>query len=319
MLNPAISKPVAAVLLALGLAACDDPAEQGKFTGYVEAEFVYVAAPDSGWLAKAPLREGDDVAQGSVLFELDQDRQKAEVAEAADKLDEAEAQARDISTGSRREEIAALEAQLREAKASLVLARAERIRWMELVAQGYAPKARGDQADSEFQTATAKVRTAQANIRVARLAGRDAARDAAKAKRDAAAAVLAQAEWRLGQRTVRARVGGRVEEVFHRAGEYVTAGSPVLSLLPPGALKVRFFVPQARLSDFAPGKPVEVLIDSRPNPVLAKTSHVAREAEFTPPVIYSVGSREKLVFLVEARLDDPSAARPGQPVDVRLP
>ncbi len=319
MLSSMISRPVAAVLLALGLAACDDPASEATFTGYVEAEFVYVAAPDSGWLAKSQLREGDDVEKGSVLFELDQDRQKAEVAEAADRLNEAAAQARDMSTGSRREEIAALEAQLREAKASLVLARAERSRWMELVAQGYASKARGDQADTEYQTASAKVRTAQANIRVARLAGRDAARDAAKAKTDAAAAVLAQAEWRLGQRTVKARVGGRVEDVFHRAGEFVTAGSPVLALLPPGALKVRFFVPQARLSDVTPGKPVEVLIDGRQDPVSANISHVAREAEFTPPVIYSVGSREKLVFLVEARLDDPSAARPGQPVDVRLP
>lgn len=308
---------LAAALLAT-LAACEPAPEAGRFTGYVEAELVYVAAPVSGWMVTAPLREGDSVVREEVLFELDKDRQHAEVAEARDRLRQAEAQVRDLSTGARAEEILALEAQLEEAEANLHLAKLEQTRWMELVARGTAPKARGDQVTSEYEAALARVRTIQADIRVARLAARDGAREAAAAERDAAAAALAQAEWWLAQRSVLSRVDATVEEVFHRAGEYVREGDPVLALLPADASKVRFFVPQAALAGIAMDMAVEVLADGQAEPLTATIAHIAREAEFTPPVIYSAESRDKLVFLVEAHLAGP-ALRPGLPVDVRLP
>lgn len=310
---------IIALIAALGLGACEQQADSRIFTGYVEAEFVYVAAPDAGWLVETPVREGDTVDEGGILFELDKDRQKAELAEAADLVKEADAEARNMATGARREEIDALEAELEEASATLELARAERVRWTRLGERGFASKSRVDQVVSEYETAAARVRNAQANIRVAKLAERDAAREAAAAKRDAAAAALAQAEWDLQERTVNAQVGGRIEEVFHRTGEFVTAGSPVVAILPENAIKVRFFVPQARLSDVDVGTEVNVVIDNRPDPLPAHVTFIAREAEFTPPVIYSTDSREKLVFLVEAHFSDPAAARPGQPVDVRLP
>lgn len=310
---------ILAITLAIGLSACEPAPDDGHYTGYVEAELVYVAAPESGWLVHVPVREGDSVAVGDLLFELDKDRQEAELAEALDRLRQAEAEARDMATGARREEIAALEAQLREAEAEQQLADAERVRWTTLVERGVAAQARGDQVTAEFEAAVARVRTIEANIRVARLAERDAARDAADAGRDAAAAALAQAEWDLDQRSVVARVDGRVEEVFHRAGEFVTAGIPVLALLPGDAIKVRFFVPQARVSRIALDAAVDVNVDGRSEPVTGRVTHIAREAEFTPPVIYSAESRDKLVFLVEAHLSDPAALRPGQPVDVRLP
>lgn len=311
-------RPAAALVLLLGLTACEPPPDDGLFTGYVEAEYVYVAAPVSGWLIKASLREGDSVAPEDLLFELDKDRQYAEVTEAAERLHQAEAQARDLATGARREEIVALEAQLAEAKANLQLAELERDRWTELVQRGTAPKARGDQVTSEYEAALARVRSVEADIGVANLAARDAAREAAEAERDAAAAALAQAEWWLSQRSIRSRIDGRVEEVFQRAGEYVREGDPVLALLPNDASKVRFFVPQDRLTAVVPGAMVEILLNGRDAALTARISYIAQEAEYTPPVIYSAESREKLVFLVEARLSGPDL-RPGQPVDVRLP
>jgi len=301
------------------LAACEPPPDDGNFTGYVEAEFVYVAAPVSGWLAGAPFREGDAVSKGDVLFDLDKNLQQAEIVEAAGRLRQADALARDMATGARQEEIVALKAQLEEAKATLRLADSERKRWTKLVERGVASEARGEQVNTEFDAATARVRTLEANIRVARLAERGAVREAAAAGRDAAAAALAQAQWRLDQRTVTAQVAGRIEEVFHRVGEFVAAGMPVVSMLPPGAVKVRFFVPQAALSKFEPGGLVNVIVPGQPKPLAARVSYIAREAEFTPPVIFSAESREKLVFLVEARLSGQAAVRPGQPVDVRLP
>lgn len=308
-----------AAMLALALAACSDPDTPQTYTGYVEAEYVYVAAPAPGWLVNLDLREGDSVAVGDVLFTLDQDLQVAAVAEAKSRLAQAAAQAQDLETGARDEELRVLEAELREARATLKLATAERIRWTELTEQGVAPVTRRDQVIADAEKAQARVQTLQRNMEVARLAGRDSTRDAALAGRNAAAAAVEQADWHLEQRQVIARTTGRVEDVFHRAGEFVTAGTPVLALLPPDALKVRFFVPQSALSAVAVGGAVEVMAEASPAPVQARVSFVAKEAEFTPPVIYSVGSREKLVFLVEARLDNGTRLHPGQPIDVRVP
>lgn len=300
------------------ISACDEPAEN-RYTGYVEAEYVYVAAPAAGWLVDAAVAEGDSVTAGDLLFALDDDEQQAAVAEAREHLKQAEARVRDLATGARPEEIDALEAQRTEAKARLELAAAEQERWLTLVSRGTAPRARADQVTSEHDAALARLRSIEAEIRVARMPARADVRAAAAAARDAAAAALAQAAWRLDERRIAARVAGRVEEIFHRRGEFVGAGAPVVALLPESATKVRFFLPQSALSRVAPGTPVTVTSDGPAHPVTAQISFIAEEAEYTPPVIYSASSREKLVFLVEARLPASAALRPGQPVDVRLP
>lgn len=297
-----------------GVLGADDP-----MTGYVEAELFYVAAPDSGWLVRSALQEGDVAKTGDVLCELDRDKQQAGVDQAREQLRQAEAKLQDLATGARKEEIEALEAQLSDARTALKLATVELERQSKLASRGVTSGSTLDQARAAFDSAGAKVQTAEANIAVARLGGRDAQKAAAKAERDAAAAALAQADWQLAQRTIAARRGGRVEEVFHRTGEFVTAGTPLLALLPDDALKVRFFVPEARLAALALGTPVEVVADGRTEPLAARISFIARSAEFTPPVIYSTHTRDKLVFLVEARLERPEGVRPGLPVDVRLP
>lgn len=311
--------PNAAALLALALlAGCSEDPPADIVTGYVEAELVIVSAPDSGWVQAAHYDEGAHIEVGAVLFELDTDLQDAALAEARNLRLQAEAQLRDLETGARQEEIDALEAQLAEAQASLDYAASERERWTQLVERGVAPNEKADQAISEHEAALARVRTIEANIAVARLSGREDEREAAAAGRDAAASAEAQAAWRLDQRTVRSRVSGRVEEVLQRQGEYVTAGAPMVAILPDDALKVRFFVPQDRIRTIQPGDIVDVRIDGAPGPLEATVFYVAREAEYTPPVIYSAQVRDKLVFMVEARIADPTAARPGQPVDVAL-
>ena len=288
-------------------------------TGYIEAELVYVGAPASGWLVSTAVSEGDVVTIGDPLFELESDLQDAQLREATDRLRQARAQARDLSTGAREPEIDALESQLAEATAGLELAALERQRLTTLARDGIVPRDTADRAITEHERAAATVEALRANIQVARLAGREAAREAAQASAAAAEAAVTQASWHRSQRRVDARVDGRVEEIFHRPGELVAGGSPVLAILPSESLEVRFFVPQADLSRVTPGIVVDVLSDGALSPAAARVTYVAREAEFTPPVIYSTGSRDKLVFLVRARVDDASTLRPGQPVDVRLP
>ena len=136
---------------------------------------------------------------------------------------------------------------------------------------------------------------------------------------DAAEARLAQARWSVDQKRQAAPVAAVVTDTFYEPGEYVAAGSPVVELLPPGNVKVRFYVPEPLVGSLALGQAVSVSWDGADAPVDARIDWISPEAEYTPPVIYSSQSRAKLVFLVEARpLDrgDASRLHPGRPVDV---
>ncbi|WP_284209321.1 HlyD family secretion protein, partial [Chitiniphilus shinanonensis] len=163
----------------------------------------------------------------------------------------------------------------------------------------------------------AEVRRLQRELDVARLPGRSAQLQAQAAQVEAARAALAQADWTLNQKALRAPTGALVFDTLYREGEWVAPGSPVVRLLPPGNIKVRFFVPQAALAGLQPGREVTLRCDGC-QPLPARIDYVATEAEYTPPVIYSNDTRDKLVFLVEARPAPAQAARlhPGQPVTV---
>lgn len=133
-----------------------------------------------------------------------------------------------------------------------------------------------------------------------------------------AEARLNSAQTKLARRTIASPVAGVVQQVYFRAGELVVAGRPIIALLPPGNVKVRFYIPQAMLPRIAIGDGVKVNCDGCPNDLTAKVSFIARQAEYTPPVIYSEQERSKLVFLVEAIPEKPDALRVGQPASVML-
>ncbi|MDR3424881.1 MAG: efflux RND transporter periplasmic adaptor subunit [Alphaproteobacteria bacterium] len=116
-----------------------------------------------------------------------------------------------------------------------------------------------------------------------------------------------------------APAAGRIEDTYYRSGEYVKEGDPIVSLLPPENVKIRFFVPQAELSRFPLGQVIAVHCDGCAPSIKAKISYIASQSEYSPPVIYSVESRDKLVFMLEAKPEvfDP-ALRPGLPVDITL-
>lgn len=148
-------------------------------------------------------------------------------------------------------------------------------------------------------------------------AGTQKALEDAEAALRTAQARLNSSQTRLARRKVAAPVTGAVQQVYYRPGEMVPAGRPVVSILPPGNIKVRLFVPETSLPKIALGDPVQVTCDGC-TPVTARVSFIARSAEYTPPVIYSLEERNKLVFMIEARADNPEGLRVGQPVDVRL-
>jgi HlyD family secretion protein len=134
-----------------------------------------------------------------------------------------------------------------------------------------------------------------------------------------AKANLAWSETRLSRRNAYSPADGTIEQVYYRPGETVPAGRPVLALLPPHNLKFRFFAPESLLPEIKHDGTVMITCDGCEKGLTAKVSFIARSAEYTPPVIYSLEERAKLVYLIEARPDQPDKFRVGQPVSVMLP
>jgi HlyD family secretion protein len=170
-------------------------------------------------------------------------------------------------------------------------------------------KASVTNATQAYERAVALLKTA---------AGTQKAVEDVQATLRTAQARLASAQTRLARRKMASPVTGSVQQIYYRPGELVPAGRPVVSLLPPGNIKIRFFVSETALASIALGDAVTVHCDGCKADVRAKVTFISRTAEFTPPVIYSLEERSKLVFLIEARTDTPSELRVGQPVDVRF-
>jgi HlyD family secretion protein len=165
-----------------------------------------------------------------------------------------------------------------------------------------------------------KLRDEQGVISAEELDQARAQRDADAAQVESQQAAVDKAKWSFDQKQQFAPVDAQVHDTLYRAGEWVAAGNPVVELLPPTNIKVRFFVPQAVLPRIKSGQTVSVTFDGGPHAYSATVNYISTQAEFTPPVIYSRESRSKLVFMIEAKFSPADAAdlRPGQPVDVAL-
>jgi len=305
------------LILALALLAGCQKQEEDVWQGYVEGEYVLLASPYAGQLQKLFVRRGDQVEAGKPVFVLEQESERQARAEAEERVKSAQARLENLQVPLREPQIQALRESLNQAKAAKELARVNLVREEDLMKKGYTTKPRLDEARSTYVQNTARVKEAEEQLKNAQMPlGRQGELEAAQAEMAAAKAALAQADWKLEQKSVAAPVSGLVQDTFFVIGEWVGAGKPVASLLPPGNVKARFYVPETMLSSMTIGRPIEIRCDGC-QPVDAKVSYVSSQAEYTPPVLYSKESRSKLLFLVEARLPN-SPLRPGQPLDVRL-
>jgi len=286
--------------------------------GYVEGEYVRVAAPVAATLDKLSVVRGQRVEAGQPLFALDRTAAQAERARLAAALAQARAQLADLSSGKRPEELAVVAAQKEQAEAALRYSEAELKRQEALASSRVTSSEKVQAARTAFERDRARLAELTAQLAVSRLPGRP---DQVQAARDAVAmaeAALAQQDHRLGEMAPSAPAAALVDDTLYTPGEWVPAGSPVVSLLPPGAVKVIAFVPEPLMNRVKPGDRVALRCDGCPAGLTARVSFVSARAEYTPPVIYSVGSREKLVFRIEAKPENGAALNPGLPVDVEL-
>ncbi len=277
-------------------------------SGYIEGESLFLAAPVSGTVSAIQAQEGQRVPAGAQLFAIDPATLSAQGEQAQAQVVEA------------RTQIASAQANALQAEAEVAAAGAD------------ADKARRDLnrllgvhrddpaavAGTDLDAARAALREASARLR--------AAQENAQARRAQVAAARAQeSQARGGSHEVDIRVGqlsppapspARVEEVFFRPGEWVAANQPVVSLLPDDRIKVRFFVPEQEVARYRPGRSVRFSCDGCAASLSARINYVSPRPEFTPPVIFSRDSRDRLVFMVEALPAKPANLMPGLPVDV---
>ncbi|KIL97656.1 putative Co/Zn/Cd efflux system membrane fusion protein [Paramagnetospirillum magnetotacticum MS-1] len=306
--------PVFALCLLPALAL----AEPLRLQGYVEGDYVRVAPTGAGTLAKVMVREGDTVAEAAPLFALDTVIELAARDQAQADLDRAEAQLADLHKGKRPDELKSIAEQKAQADAALRLSEVTLTRQDVLARNDYASRARLDEARAALDRDRAQVRRLEAEYRTALLGARPDEIAAQEALVGQKRLELAKADKRLADLAPKAPAESLVEKVYYRVGEFVAAGQPVVSLLPPGNVKLVFFLPEPRLGALKPGDRVSYTCD-RCAPGEARVSFISTQAEYTPPVIYSVESRDKLVFRVEARGGAPLALNPGQPVDIVVP
>ena len=307
------------VVLVAAMTGCSRETAPG-YQGYIEGEYLYLAAPQAGYLKSLDAPRGSRVSAGQTVFAVATDPDAQALAEAEAKAGSAREKVENLKEPRRAPEIATLEANVQAALASQRLAQT-RLRQQEALAKAkYVSQAALDEARSAFDQASAQVEASRQQLATYRSTlGRQAEVRGAEADWQAAAALAEQKRWVVERKAVSAPAAGEVTETYYRPGEWVPAGAPVASVLPDARRRLRFFVPETDLAALKPGQKVEAACDGCAKPIAATVDFVAAPAEYTPPVIYSRGSREKLVFRVEAAPDAAEAAslRPGLPVDVR--
>src|SRR5262252_9169067 len=263
--------------------------------GYAEADYVKVAPVGQGMLTAISVARGDQLAQ-------------------------AQEQLANLEAAMKPTEVTQAEANLTDARSTLERARADLQRDEALLRTGYSTTQTVDQRRADYRSAEAKAQHAEAALAQAKAPmGREREIEAQRAAVAAAQAAVAMTEWQLAQRAVTAPIGGRVADVLAQPGETMAAGAPVVSILPPENIFVRFFVPETALSGLHRGDPVSFGCDGCPSGLAGTISFISPTAEYTPPVIYSESTRAKLVYWIEARPRPDQAAffNPGQPIDVR--
>ena len=290
-----------------------------NWLGYVEAESEYVAAPVSGRLALRNVERGASVEAGTVLFSLDPESTDADTARLEAQVAAAAAQQADLAQARQRApELAQSRAAEAAARAQLTKAEADFNRVDALARRGFASRSQLDAARAARDSAAASLAQTHAQVASGELtAGRQGQIAAAGADVAASQAALRGQRQRRREISPVAPEKGVVEQTFYNPGEWVPANAPVVSVLPDGRRKLRFYVPQDKVAGLKQGMTVSFSCDGCGAVRQAKISYIAPRAEFTPPVIYSERARAKLVFMVEAAL--PREAKPlppGLPVEV---
>lgn len=290
------------------------------YQGYIEGEFVNIASSQSGRLDKLFVKKGQSVAKDSALFALECDSEVAALSQAKAELAAAISILDDIQKGARVEEQNVIEARLSQARTNADNLKIQADRSEALYKINATSKVEMENSVAMAKSSAAQVAELQNSLRVLKLSAREDQIKAQKAHVKQAEFAVKQAEWKLNQKALKAPKNALVFDTIYREGEFVVAGGVVARLLPPENIKIRFFVPQKIAEKLMLNQKLSFHRSSDNTKFTGTLSYISTEAEYTPPLIYSNESKERLVFMAEAypRPEDAKLFHSGQPIKVSL-
>lgn len=262
------------------LSACKK--EDNTYQGYVDSKMRFISSNFTGLLTKLYVIEGNTVKKGDPLFKLEPFPEQWNIDQNLAKITIAKAQIEAFTI-----------------KAST--AEDKYIRRQKLKTSNFADQEELDSTKADFAIAKEQLNEAKANLTLYQ-------------------AQLDESQWSLGKKDILSNMDATVFDVFYYENEIVPAERPVLSLLSPEDIKIIFFVSETEISRLRMGQSINIFCDGCNKSYQAKISYISTKSEFTPPVIYSEQTRDKLVFLIEARsdLETSKVLHPGQPVTIKL-
>lgn len=274
--------------------------QSNQLPGYIEGDLVYIKPQVNGQLLHWQVTKGEQITSGETLFTIDPSTYRYQQQEAQAALNAAEANYKNLLTGKRESYLNTIESQIEQAQAQEALDKITYQRDAQLYHQASISAQEFDQAKSAYDAAKANVAALQQELVSAKLPARDQEIANAKALVKQQQAALQLAHWYLQQTTVKAPLPGTLFDVYSYAGEQLTTGEPVASILNPTHVHLVFYIPEKSLSSLHLGQTIQFDVDGASHAFDAKISYISAEAAYTPPVLYSQNSRQELSYKIEA-------------------
>jgi HlyD family secretion protein len=303
----------------LAVVACDSEPEPAGYQGVVELDERVLAFEVPGRVITMTVSRGELVDSTRVLATLDESQPRASIAVREAEAEAARERAKLVAAGTRREDIRALEAEQRAARANEELAIKRHAENVELVRKGALPQSIADESDARRKTATAAREALDQRLREVRTGPRTEEVAGSRAQATAAQAAVALESERAARYSLRALGPGEVLDIHVEPGEVVAAGTPVLTVGDTTHPHVDVFVPQGELAAVRVGARASIRVDATPQVFSGVVEHVSRHTEFTPRYIFSRKERQNLVVRTRVRIDDPQRAlHAGTPAFVTI-
>ena len=282
--------------------------DKNIFTGYVTSDNIYMSSPIAGTLLEVYVKRGQRVSEGDALFRIDPTVREAETTQARAQLNAAEADVnqQNAALGHAQAELAAAQSEVERNETEL-----NRLLAAQKEKKGSVAQLEIDQVQTSFDAARSRKEAADTQVTSAL-----SAIDAAKAQAEQMKALITSRERELNDLSPPSPKSGKVEDIMFKPGESVPSNVPIISIIPDGEIKVRFYIPQNMISHYQTGQQLFIGCDGCKKGMTATIDYVASKPEYTPPIIYSLDARQKLVFMVEANPSEPGVLIPGQPIDV---
>lgn len=307
------------LLSVLILTGCNKD-ETPTYQGYVEGEYVNISSSQSGRLDKLFVTRGENIKADVPLFVLDSENEAEQLHQNESQLSSAQAVLNDMQKGSRPEELDVIKAKLTQAKADADNFQEQLRRNQELYKANALSKEALDNTTASAHRSAALVSELQNSLKVAQIGDRSDRIKAQKANIEQIQALISQTTWKLREKARKSPSDSMVFDTLYREGEFVPTGGIIVRLLPPENIKIRFFVPQKIAESLKIGNKLSLISRSDGKQISAHVTYISPEAEYTPPIIYSNETKDKLTYMIEAypQKSDAMILHPGQPVEVTL-